>query len=314
MRRCFRTSGSAGWAMWQHLCVLATVMLLPVVSSLAYAGEGMADPAQLGFINPATEVAEQVYWFHDMLLWIISAITAFVLILLVVVMVRFNARANPVPSQNTHNATLEVAWTIIPIILLLVIAVPSFKLLYKEYEFPKADLTIKAIGNQWFWSYEYPDQGNITFDSIMLNDDERAKLVATGEKAPRLLAVDNEVVVPVGKVVHVLITSRDVIHNWTIQAFASKVDAVPGRLTATWFKALREGIYYGQCSELCGKDHAFMPIAVRVVKDDVFNKWIEARKAGGNDADDKARAVIHSALVETGAAASQVAGLAKSAQ
>ena len=170
-------------------------------------------------------------------------------------------------------------WTVIPVLILVVIAIPSFKLLYYQYSYPKADLTIKATGNQWNWTHAYPDQGNFSFTSVMLNDEERQARIDKGIPAPRLLAVDNEVFVPVNKVVHVLVTASDVIHNWTIPSFGSKVDAVPGRVTATWFKAKQEGVFYGQCSELCGKDHAFMPIAVRVVKEEVFNDWVEAVKA-----------------------------------
>ena len=182
-----------------------------------------------------------------------------------------------------------------PIVILVLIAVPSFKLLNLQYSYPKADLTIKATGHQWYWSHQYPDQGGFAFDSYMLDDGDRQKLIDKGLQAPRNLAVDNEVVVPVNKVVHVLVTAADVLHNWTIPAFGSKTDAVPGRLTATWFKAEREGVYYGQCSELCGVNHAFMPIAVRVVSQETFDAWVEARKA---DDEDKAHEVLHKAELE----------------
>jgi cytochrome c oxidase subunit 2 len=194
---------------------------------------------------------------------------------------RFSEKRSPTPSRTTHNTTVEVLWTVIPVLILVIIAVPSFRLLYAQYTFPPPDLTVKAIGHAWNWTHEYPDQ-KISVDSVMLTDAERAEVVKAGMPAnqvPRNLAVDNEVLVPVNKVVHMLVTSTDVIHAWTIPSFGSKVDAVPGRITATWFKATREGIYFGQCSELCGKDHAFMPIAVRVVKDQVFNDWVAATKA-----------------------------------
>jgi cytochrome c oxidase subunit 2 len=234
---------------------------------------------QMGLQAPVTEIGDAIHWFHDVLVNpIIIGIAAFVLVLMIYVMYKFSEKRNPTPSTTTHNQLLEVAWTVIPVLVLIVIAVPSFKLLYAQYDYPKPDLTIKATGNQWNWTHTYPDQGGFSFTSVMLNDQERQALIAKGIPAPRLLAVNNEVFVPVNKVVHVLVTASDVIHNWTIPAFGSKVDAVPGRITATWFKARKEGVYYGQCSELCGKDHAFMPIAVRVVSDAVFNEWVAAVK------------------------------------
>ena len=204
------------------------------------------------------------------------------------------------PSRTTHNTTIEVLWTVLPVLILVAIAIPSFRLLYKQYSFPPPGLTIKAIGHTWNWTHEFPDQG-ISVDSVMLQDDERAEAIKAGmpaEQVPRNLAVDNEILVPVDKVVHVLVTSTDVIHNWTIPSFGSKVDAVPGRVTATWFQATKEGIYFGQCSELCGKDHAFMPIAVRVVKEQTFNDWAAALKARDRK---KAREIIRNAAVELAA-------------
>jgi cytochrome c oxidase subunit 2 len=242
--------------------------------------------------DAASPIAEEIHQFYDFVNIIIIAIAVFVAILMVYVIFRFRESANPTPSVTTHNTLLEVAWTVIPIFVLVAIAIPSFKLLHNQYTFPKPDLTIKATGNAWFWSHAYPDQGIEEYVSTMLDDATTEALRAEGKDAPRLLAVDNEVVVPVNKVVHVLITSNDVIHNWTIPAFGSKVDAIPGRVTATWFKATKEGVFYGQCSELCGLNHAFMPIAVRVVKDDVFAKWVEAKKSGD---DAKVKAVIGAA-------------------
>jgi cytochrome c oxidase subunit 2 len=212
-------------------------------------------------------VMEEMIWFHNWLLVIITVITLFVLGLLVAVVVKFNARANPVPSRTTHNTLIEVAWTLIPVLILVGIAVPSFRLLFQELDVPKADLTIKATGKQWYWSYAYPDNGKFEFDSLLAAD-----------KQPRLLGVDNEVVVPVNKVVRVQVTGADVIHSFAVPAFGIKIDAIPGRLNETWFKATKTGMFYGQCSELCGRDHAFMPIAVRVVSDQEFAAWVETAK------------------------------------
>lgn len=247
--------------------------------ALAEPGLGQPYHGQIGLPAPATEVAREISSFYDLVNYIIIAITLFVLGLMVYVMVRFREGANPTPSKTTHNTLLEVAWTVIPIVILVAMAIPSFKLLMLQYTYPKADLTVKAIGNSWFWEHEYPDQGGFTITSNMLTDEEVADKVKQGIPTPRLLAVDNEIVVPVDKVVHVLITSNDVIHNWTIPSFGSKVDAVPGRLTSTWFRAEKEGMFYGQCSELCGLNHAFMPIGVRVVKQDVFDEWAGAMQA-----------------------------------
>jgi len=259
------------------------------------AGTGQPSPWQMGLQNPVTDIAESINTFHDGVNIVIIAITIFVLILLAIVVFRFNETANPTPSKTTHHTGLEVAWTIIPVFILVGIAVPSFKLLFAQYTYPKADVTLKATGNQWNWTYQYPDHGNFNFTSIMLNEAERGELIKKGIKAPRLLAVDNEVIVPVGKVVHVLVTASDVIHNWTVPSFGSKTDAVPGRTTATWFRARSEGVFYGQCSELCGKDHAFMPIAVRVVKPEIFQQWADLmkdRKRG------PARQLIEKAAIE----------------
>src|SRR5262249_39949844 len=222
---------------------------------------------QFGLQQSATPVMDYIIWFHDYLLYFITAIAGFVLVLLVTVMVRFNARANPVPSRATHNTPIEILWTVIPVAILVAIAIPSFKLLFLQLNLPAADMTVKATGKQWYWTYSYPDNGKFEFDSLMLKDGERK------EGQPRLLAVDNEMVVPVNKTVHVLTTGSDVIHAFAVPSFGVKIDAIPGRINETWFKATREGVYYGQCSELCGKDHAFMPIAVRVVSEQAFAAW-----------------------------------------
>ena len=223
---------------------------------------------QLGFQEAASESMRDIISFHDnLLLPIIVAISAFVLFLMLYVCIKFRASANPNPSKRTHNVAVEVLWTLIPCLILIVIAVPSFKILYKQDAIPKADLTIKAIGYQWYWGYEYPDE-NIIFDSYMVEDKDLKA------NQPRLLAVDNEVVVPVNKVVKVLITANDVLHAWALPSFGVKRDAVPGRINETWFKAEKVGTYYGQCSELCGIKHAFMPITVKVVSEEEYQEWL----------------------------------------
>lgn len=225
---------------------------------------------QLGFQESASPVMDMIDAFHTELFWIITATCLFVLALLIWVVLKYRASVNPVPSKVHHNTLLEVAWTIIPVIILVVIAIPSFKLLYFQHDIPKADVTIRAIGKQWFWTYEYPGQNGFTFDALMLND-EAAK--AAGK--PRLLGADNAVVVPVNKNIVMEITGADVIHAWTIPQFGVKMDAVPGRINTTWFRASRTGVYYGQCSELCGASHAFMPIEVHVVTDAEYEAWLE---------------------------------------
>ena len=223
---------------------------------------------QLGFQKAASESMRDIVAFHDnLLLPIIIAISVFVLFLMLYACVRFRASANPNPSKRTHNVTVEVLWTLIPCLILIVMAVPSFKILYKQDAIPKADITVKAIGYQWYWGYEYPDE-NIFFDSYMIETKDLK------ENEPRLLAVDNELVVPVNKVVKVMITANDVLHAWALPSFGVKRDAVPGRINETWFKAEKVGTYYGQCSELCGIKHAFMPIEVRVVTEEEYQEWL----------------------------------------
>lgn len=275
--------------------VLAAAVACMTWAAPAQAGMGQPSPGQMGLQEAASPVSVEIHNFYDLVNIIIIAIAVFVALLLVYVFVRFNERSNPTPSQTTHHTMLEVAWTVVPILILVIIAIPSFKLLNLQYSYPKPDLVIKATGNQWYWTHEYPDQGGFTFDTVMLQDDERDALIKKGIPAPRLLAVDNEVVVPLNKVVHVLVTASDVIHNWTIPSFGSKVDGVPGRVTATWFQPTHEGAFYGQCSELCGKDHAFMPIVVRVVKENVFNDWAAAMKAKDKK---KAKQILEQAALE----------------
>ena len=260
----------------------ATVTPGLLIGGAALAGSGQPSPWQMGFQQAATPVMENIIWFHDFLLYLIIAITIFVLALLVIVVVRFNSRANPTPSRTTHNTLLEVMWTLVPVIILVAIAVPSFKLLFLELTIPPADVTVKATGKQWYWSYAYPDNGKFEFDSLLAQD-----------KQPRLLGVDNEMMVPVNKIVRIQTTGADVIHSFAVPAFGIKIDSVPGRLNETWFKATKEGTYYGQCSELCGKDHAFMPIVVRVVKDQEYDAW-KKKQVAANPAN---------ALASAGAAA-----------
>jgi cytochrome c oxidase subunit II len=257
-----------------------TIGVLLASAGAAFAGLGQPTPWELGLQDSGSPVMTDVTSFHNFLLIITTAIAALVLILLLTVMLRFNARANPTPSRTTHNTPLEILWTIVPVIVLVTIAVPSFRLLFLQLDEPKPDLTVKATGKQWYWTYSYPDNGNFEYDSLIVAD----KDLKPGQ--PRLLTADSDLVVPVNKVVHVLVTGADVIHSFAVPSFGIKIDAVPGRLNDTWFKATQEGMYYGQCSELCGKDHAFMPINVRVVNDADFAKWVEAAKkehASGND-------------------------------
>ncbi|MBM7487291.1 cytochrome c oxidase subunit 2 [Bradyrhizobium sp. GM2.2] len=251
----------------RHLLGLAVAGLTLATGGAAFAELGQPAAWEWTLQQSGSPVMDNIVWFHNFLFVLITLITLFVLALLVIVVVKFNARANPVPSRTTHNTLIEVAWTLVPVLILVGISVPSFRLLFLELDVPKADLTIKATGKQWYWSYAYPDNGKFEFDSLMAQD-----------KQPRLLGVDNEMVVPVNKVVRVQVTGADVIHAFALPAFGVKIDAIPGRLNETWFKATKTGMFYGQCSELCGKDHAFMPIAIRVVSDQEFASWVETAK------------------------------------
>jgi cytochrome c oxidase subunit 2 len=251
----------------RRLLGLSVAGLALVAGGTAFAETGQPKPWEYSLQEAASPVMESIISFHNLLLWLITIITLFVLALLIIVVIKFNAKANPVPTKTTHNTLIEVAWTLIPVLILVVIAVPSFRLLFLELDIPKPDVTIKATGKQWYWSYSYPDNGKFEFDSLMAAD-----------KKPRLLGVDNEMVVPVNKVIRVQTTAADVIHAFALPAFGVKIDAIPGRLNETWFKATTTGMFYGQCSELCGKDHAFMPIAIRVVSDQEFAAWIETAK------------------------------------
>ncbi|WP_413988923.1 cytochrome c oxidase subunit II [Labrys okinawensis] len=262
--------------------VVLTSLLLGLTMGTAFAQEtgglGEPQPWQMGLQEAATPVMDYIRWFHGYVMWFIVPITLFVMALLLYVIFRFNKKANPVPSKVTHNTLIEVIWTVGPILILVLIALPSFKLLYFEEVIPKADLTIKATASQWSWDYEYPDNGDFTFTSTMRRDEDKVK----AEGKPWLLAVDNEMVVPVNKTVVVQVTATDVIHAFSVNSFGVKIDAIPGRLNETWFKATREGWYYGQCSQLCGHDHAFMPISVHVVSQEDFDKWAASKKSALN--------------------------------
>jgi cytochrome c oxidase subunit 2 len=260
---------------------LALTLLASVLApAAALAAAGQAEPWQIGMQDAATPVAEYIHWFHGLLLVIITVISLFVLALLIYVMMKFNAKANPVPSKTTHHAGLEVAWTVIPVLILVIIAIPSFRLLYLQRDIPQADMTLKIIGNPgWNWTYQYPDLGvdeageaKVSFTATLLPEEEAKK-----QNKPYLLATDVPVVVPVNKTVKLIVTSDPlgIIHAWTIPSFGMKIDAIPGRLNEDWFKATQEGVYYGQCSELCGKDHAYMPIEVHVVSEADFKAWSE---------------------------------------
>ena len=253
--------------------VAVTICALMAGLGAVWAGDGKPSDWQMNFQQSATPVMDDIVRFHTGLLYTIVAIAGFVLVLLLIVIVRFNARSNPTPSRTTHNTTLEVAWTVIPVVILVAIAVPSFRLLFLQLNTPQADITVKATGKQWFWTYSYPDNGKFEFDSVLIRDVTKLRA-----DQPRLLGVDNEMVVPVNKTVRVITTGAEVIHAFAVPSFGVKIDSIPGRINETWFKATREGIYYGQCSELCGKDHSAMPIAVRVVSDQAFATWVEEAK------------------------------------
>ena len=259
------------------LLAAAGFLVTGLVGAASYAAEPV--PWQLNLQPAVTPVMQKITEFHDLLLVIIILISIFVLILLGVTMWKFGAKRNPVPTTTTHNTMLEMLWTVVPVIILVVIAVPSFKLLYLSDVTPaKVDMTIKATGNQWYWTYEYPDHGKFSFDSNMIPDNE----LKPGQK--RLLETDTVVLVPVNQTVRVQVTASDVLHAWAIPAFGVKIDGVPGRLNEIWFKATKEGTYYGQCSELCGVNHGFMPIRVDVVSKQKFDAWAAAqRKAAGID-------------------------------
>ncbi len=246
----------------------------------AYAAE--PQPWEMGMQPPASLTAERIESFHNLLLWIITLITLFVLALLVYVMWRFRASRNPVPNKTSHNTFIEVLWTVVPIMILVIVAIPSFKLLYYADRTPKAGLTVKAIGHQWYWSYEYPDS-KISFDSQVIDDAD----LKPGQL--RLLDVDNRLVLPVDTNVRVLVASEDVIHAWVVPALGLQINAVPGRLNETWVNVTAPGTYYGQCTQLCGVNHGFMPIAIQAMSKDDFAKWLQSQKKAAAKETDGAR-------------------------
>ena len=261
--------------------VIAGMSAMPALAQDGLEIIGIPIDRGLGFQPAVTELARDLQWLDAMILYIITAIVVFVTALMGYVIIRYNRRANPNPASFTHNSPVEIAWTVIPVLILTVIGVYSLPVLFKQQEIPEADLTIKVTGNQWYWGYEYVDHG-FGFDSFMigdgkvLNDEVEAELVAAGYTRDEfLLATDTAVVVPVGQIVVMQLTGADVIHSWTIPAFGVKQDAVPGRLAQLWFKAEKEGVYFGQCSELCGKDHAYMPITVKVVSQETYEEWLK---------------------------------------
>jgi cytochrome c oxidase subunit 2 len=262
---------------WFLRVLTLAILTVPLIAGVALADLGHPAPWQMGLQDAASTGMEDIRWFHDYVMIIITAITVFVAALLLIVIVKFNHKANPEPTKTTHNTVLEVAWTLVPVLILLAIAVPSFKLLFVQTTIPPADVTVKAIGKQWFWSYNYPDS-KFEFDSLLVRENLKPD-------QPRLLATDNAMVVPVNKIIRVQTTAADVIHAFAVPSFGVKIDAIPGRLNEVWFKATKEGVYYGQCSELCGKDHAFMPIEVRVVSEQAYTAWVEeAKKKYASDA------------------------------
>jgi cytochrome c oxidase subunit 2 len=255
------------------------VALLP---TLGIAAE--PTPWQLNMQPAASPSAQHIHDFHDLLLYIIFAIAIFVLLLLVWVVIRYNAKANPTPSQFTHNVMIEVIWTVIPVIILIVIAIPSFKVLYYNDHIENPEMTLKVTGRQWYWDYEYPDHDGIAFSSYMVADAD----IDTEKGQRRLLSTDNVVVLPVDTNIQILMEGGDVLHSWAVPAFGVKIDAVPGRTNETWVRIEKEGVYYGQCSELCGKDHAYMPIEIHAVSKEEFENWLITAKEefASNDAEE----------------------------
>ncbi|MBX9683535.1 MAG: cytochrome c oxidase subunit II [Hyphomicrobium sp.] len=320
-----------GAAAGRAVAFIATVFSIAASSTLApaFAGLGAPSDGEMGLQLPATDLMQKLHNVYDIVNIVIIAIALFVLFLMIYVIYRFSEKKNPTPSRTTHNTVLEVAWTVIPILILAGISIPSFRLLYDQYSFPKPDLTVKAIGQAWAWDHEYIDSG-FTVSSNVINDEDVLK-EKLGEEAfaqkygelegiarnkalyadsaaiwaernqPRKLTVDNEIAVPVNKVVHLLVTSQDVIHSWTIPSFGVKMQAVPGRTSAVWFKANTVGTFHGQCSVLCGKLHSAMPITVRVVEQPVYDQWVEALKAKDRK---KAQSILKADAALSGASAS----------
>ena len=276
------------------------VLAMAAATGAVVAGATFAHASQpmnwaIGLQEAASPVMERISSFNDLVFIVSIVITVFVLALLLYIVYRFNAKRNPVPSKTSHNTLLEVVWTVLPIIILVVIAIPSFRLLYFTDRTEDAEMTIKAIGHQWYWTYEYPDFDDLSLDAFMVPEDELE------EGQPRLLETDTRVMLPVDTTIRILVTADDVIHSWAVPAFGIKIDAVPGRLNETWVRVDREGVYYGQCSELCGVDHAFMPIAVEVVSKDAFAAWVEAARTAATDEDTATGVALASSETQSGA-------------
>ncbi len=253
-------------------------------------------PGQMTFQPAASTSMERILEFNELVFWIIVAISVFVLGLLVYVMWRFREKRNPTPSKTTHNTMLEVIWTVVPVIILVVIAIPSFRLLYYTDRAEDAEMTIKAIGRQWYWSYEYPDHGDFTFDAYMVADEDLE------EGQPRLLQTDNALVLPVDTQIRILVTASDVLHSFAMPSMGLKMDAVPGQLNETWVQITAEGTYYGQCSEICGTGHAYMPIMIKAVSKEAFAQWVEEAKEEYAQTDEPADDTTPAAPVEVAAA------------
>ena len=256
--------------MTMRLAALAA-FLLTIMSGAAFA-DGIPTEWQLGFQEAASPSMERITDFHNLLLWLITAVSIFVLILLVIVVVKFNEKANPTPSKTTHHTLIEVVWTAVPVIILVWVFIPSYNVMVTNDRVQDADMTLKVVGHQWYWSYEYPDNGNFTFDANMTAADELE------DKSLRMLETDYHVVLPVGKKVRLVFTADDVLHSWGVPSLGIKLDAVPGRLNETWVQITKPGMYYGFCSELCGVNHSYMPIAIKAVSPDEFNAWVETAK------------------------------------
>ena len=254
--------------MIKRFLTFALAVFVSFPGAPAFAGQPM--PWQIGLQEPASPSALRIFEFHDMLLYIIFSIAIFVLLLLVWVIIRYNAKANPQPAQFSHNVLIEVLWTVIPIVILIIIAIPSFKVLYYNDRVENPDMTLKVTGYQWYWTYEYPDHDGLKFSSYMIAD----KDIDESKDQKRLLSTDNVVVLPIDTNIQILITAGDVIHSWAVPALGIKLDGIPGRLNETWVRIEKEGTYYGQCSELCGKDHSYMPIEIHAVSKDEFKNWL----------------------------------------
>ena len=276
--------------------ILGAFMALASAAPAAAQVEGRAENWQMGLQEAATPVMEQVQSFHNLLLVITTLIVIFVAGLLGYAAYRFDEKRNPTPSKTTHNTVLEIAWTAIPVIILVVIAIPSFKLLYYQDQVAEADMTVKVTGRQWYWSYAYPDHGDFQYDSFPLSADE----VNPDEGTYRNLSVDNELVVPVNTDIRIYVTASDVLHSFAMPSFGIKVDAVPGQLNETWARITEPGTYYGQCSEICGVGHAYMPIVVKALPQDEFQDWIETRQARHGIETDKQRQVAEAEPGQTG--------------